>query len=144
MLNTEYQYDVFVSYRHQEPDQTWVRNTLVPRLKAEELRVCIDYECFRLGVALVKEMARAVESSRYTLAVLSPAYLTSNFTDLENVMAEHIGLEERQRRLIAIMYKQCKPRLGIRVPTGLNMTSEAEFEANLARLVNTLRQSPDL
>ncbi len=49
---------------------------------------------FRLGAPLVVEMARAVEQSRYTLAVLSPAYLTSNFAELENVLAEHLGLEQ--------------------------------------------------
>ena len=40
---------------------------------------------------------RAVESSTYTLAVLTPTYLESTFTELENVLAEHLGLEERER-----------------------------------------------
>ena len=68
-------YDVFISYRHHEPDLTWVRTTLLPRLRVAGLKVCIDYDCFRLGAPLVLEMARAVEQSRYTVAVLSPAYL---------------------------------------------------------------------
>ena len=42
-------YDVFISYRQQEPDKSWVRHTLLPSLKSEGLRVCIDFECFRLG-----------------------------------------------------------------------------------------------
>ena len=27
-------YDLFISYRHREPDKTWVRQTLVPRWAA--------------------------------------------------------------------------------------------------------------
>jgi hypothetical protein len=144
MSSSEYTYDVFISYRHQEPDQAWVRNTLVPRFKAEGLRVCVDYECFRLGAPLVLEMARSVEQSRYTLAVLSPAYLTSNFAELENVIAEHLGLEESQRRLLAVMREPCKPRLGMRARLWLDMTDDNNFEANTARLVNELKQSPEL
>ena len=85
-------YDVFVSYRHQEPDKTWVRKTLFPRLGDAGLRACIDFRDFRLGVPLVTEMERAVEQSRYTLAILSPAYLKGNFAAFENVLSQHLGL----------------------------------------------------
>jgi len=84
-----------------------------------------------------------VEQSRYTLAVLSPAYLTSNFTELENVLAEHLGLEQSQRRLLAVIYQPCNPRLGIRARLMLDMTDADEFETNLARLADELQQAPD-
>jgi hypothetical protein len=133
-------YDVFISYRQKEPDKTWVRKTLVPELEAEEIRVFIDYRDFRLGAPLILEMARAVESSRYTLAILSPTYLESNFTELENVLAEHIGLEESQRRLLAVMREHCRPRLGLRARLWLDMTDDTELDANIARLIYELRQ----
>jgi len=136
-------YDIFISYRHQQPDKTWVRKTLLPQLEAQGLRACIDYRDFRLGTPLVKEMERAVEQSRYTLAVLSPVYLTSNFTELENVLAEHLGLEQSQRRLLAVLYQPCNPRLGMRARLMLDMTDADEFELNLARLADELRQAPD-
>src|SRR5262249_37177886 len=44
------------SYRHHEPDKTWVRKTLFPRLRDEGLRVCIDFRNFRLGTPVVTEM----------------------------------------------------------------------------------------
>jgi len=116
----------------------------VPGLKAAALRICIDYESFRLGAPLVLEMARAVEQSRYTLAVLTEAYVASNFTELENVLAEHLGLEQSQRRLLAIFRDRAKPRLGMRARLMLDMTDEADFEANVARLVEALKQPPDL
>jgi hypothetical protein len=133
-------YDVFISYRHQEPELSWVRKTLLPRLRAEGLNVCIDHDCFRLGAPLVLEMARAVEQSRYTLAVLSPAYLRSNFAELEGVLAEHLGLEQGQRRLLMIVREPCTPRLGMRARLWLDMTDDAEFESGIARLADELRR----
>lgn len=139
----DFTYDVFVSYRHQEPGKTWVRKTLVPRLEAEGLHVCVDFNCFRLGRPLVLEMARAVEESRYTLAILSPAYLESNFTELENVLAEHLGLEKGQYRLLAIIREDCTPRLGMRANLMLDMTDDSQFDSDVARLVYQLRLSPN-
>src|SRR5262249_54927010 len=141
----EFKYDVFLSYRQQEPDKTWVRKVLLPRLeKDSHLRVCIDYRNFRLGSPLVLEMAKAVEQSRYTLCVLSPTYLESNFTELENVLAEHLGLEKSQRRLLAIMRQACTPRLGMRARLWLDMTDDNEFEINVARLAHELRQPAEI
>jgi len=140
----EFKYDVFISYRHQEPDKTWVRKVLLPRLEREtDLRACIDHRDFQIGAPLVLEMARAVEQCRYTLAVLSPVYLESNFTELENVLAEHLGLEKSQRRLLAILRQPCTPRLGIRARLCLDMTDDSEFELNVERLLYELRQQPE-
>lgn len=141
---SEFVYDVFISYRQQEPDKAWVRKTLVPKLEANGLRACIDYRDFRLGAPLIKEMERAIEHSRYTLAVLSPAYLKSNFTELENILAEHLGLERSQRRLLIVMREACTPRLGMRARLWLDMTNDDEFEINVTRLVYELQQSPDV
>jgi hypothetical protein len=142
-LTDEYVYDVFLSYRRQEPDRSWVRKTLLPRLEAQGLRACVDFRDFRLGAPLVLEMARAVEESRYTLAVLSPVYLESNFTELENVLAEHLGLEKSQRRLLAIMREPCTPRLGISARLWLDMTDDSEFELNVERLIYELQRRPE-
>ena len=133
-------YDVFISYRQQDPDGAWVRGVLVERLRAAGLRVFVDYESFRLGAPLVLEMARGVEQSCYTLAVLSPAYLESNFTELESVLAEHLGLETSERRLLMVRRAPCEPRLGMRARLWLDMTSDDEVERNLPRLVAALRE----
>ncbi len=139
----EFKYDVFLSYSQHEPEKTWVRKVLLPRLEKElGLHVCIDYRDFRLGAPLVLEMARAVEKSRYTVAVLSPAYLESNFTELETVLAEHLGLERSQRRLLAVMRPSCSPRLGLRARLWLDMTQDGEFEVDVERLIYELRQEP--
>ena len=138
-----FKYDVFLSYRGQDPDKTWVRKTLYPRLKAEGLKVCLDAVDFRLGEPVIHEMERAVTESRYTMAVLTPAYLTSNFTDFENVIAQHLGLEQSQRRFLGLLREPCNPRLGIRALYYLDMTDDDEFDLGIARLATQLRESPD-
>jgi hypothetical protein len=140
----EFAFDVFVSYRQQEPDMTWVRETLVPALTASSLKVFVDYEDFRLGRPVITEMERGVEKSRYTLSVLSPAYLESNFATLEAILADHLGMENSQRRLLAIMREPCRPRLGMRARLWLDMTKDKDFETNLKRLVYELKQPPTL
>lgn len=132
-------YDVFVSYRQQPPDGPWVREVLVPHLLAADVRVCVDYRDFRLGVPLVLQMADAVERSRLTLAVLTPAYTRSAFSELESVLAEHLGLEQAERRLVAVLRETSEQRLGMRARLWLDLTDESTSEAGLARLVTELR-----
>ena len=140
----EYTYDVFISYRQQEPDKSWVRKTLVPALETAKLKVCIDYRDFHLGAPVVKEMERGVVQSRYTLAVLSPAYLKSNFTDFEQVLATQLGLEKTQRRLLAILREECDPGLALHARLWLDMTDNNEFQTNMARLIYELHQPSDI
>lgn len=136
-------YDVFVSYRHDPDDAAWVRGQLVPRLRADGFEVCIDHTSFRLGTPIVQEMARAVEESRYTLAVLTPAYLQSSFAELENVLAEHLGLELTQRRLLCVLRAPTAVPLRMRARAWLDMTDDATFEEEAARLCDELRRDPD-
>lgn len=102
----------------------------------------MDYKCFTLGRTILEEMQRAVAESRYTLAVLTPAYLESNFTELENIMAQHLGLEEGQYRLLSVIREECKPDLRMRINLMLDMTDDREFEMNMSRLVDRLRLPP--
>ncbi len=127
---------MFVSYRHQDPGKTWVRKRLVPALESAGVRVLVDYRDFRLGEPVVREMARAIETSRFTVGVLTPAYLESEFCDLEPVMAEYLGMEEKSRRLMLVMREPCRPRIDLRSRLWLDMTSDEDFEENVAKLVS--------
>jgi TIR domain len=137
-----YAHDVFISYRHVPPDREWVRGKLVPALDAAGISVCVDYRSFRLGAPLVIEMGRAVEQSRYTLAVLTPNYLAGTFAELENVLAEHLGLERHEQRLLLVMLRDCQPRLGLRARLWLDMREPGDFTPAVARLIGELRPLP--
>jgi hypothetical protein len=142
--NDQFVYDAFVSYHDAEPDRAWVRTILLPRLTEAGLRVC-DHRDFRLGWPRVTEIARSVELSRYTLAVLTPRYPESSFTELADILAEHLGLETAAQRLITINRRQSvseyiEPRLGLRARVALDMTDDNEFDDHLERLIAGLRQ----
>ena len=61
--DTEFAYDVFISYSH--ADQVW--GWLVPCLKQASLAVCTDRESFDVGVPALVNMDNAVAASRHTL-----------------------------------------------------------------------------
>ena len=56
---TDYRYDVFISYSHQDGD--WVWKYLLPRLERAGLRVCIDTRDFEIGTPSLVNMERAVD-----------------------------------------------------------------------------------
>jgi TIR domain len=134
----EFSYDVFVSYSHRDPVRTWVRSVLVPKLEAAGLRVSVDYR-FHLGAPLVAEMERAIEQSRYTLAVLSPDYLANEFTDLERVFAEQFGLEEGGRRLIGVMREPSRLPLRFQLRVVFDLSKVEDRPEDLSRLVQQLQ-----
>ena len=140
-LSDPREYDVFLSYRHHEPDKTWVRKTLYPKLQEAGVRACIDFRDFRLGEAIITEMERAVIGSRYTLAILTPKYLEGNFAEFENLIAQHLSLEESAQRLLLVLREPCQPSLRLRYKLWLEMTNDVEFEENFPRLVETIRAS---
>jgi len=139
--NDGYKYDVFISYVAKDADKTWVRKTLLPSLESKGLKVAIDSH-FRLGVPLLTSMERAIQQSRYTIIILSPSYLENSYGEFENLVAQHLGLEESKYRLIPIMREECRPRLGLRILFLLDMTNEDEFADNIERLIYQLWQPP--
>jgi hypothetical protein len=138
MESQHFAYDAFISYRQREPGRSWVRNVLVPQLEAAGVRVCADYRCFRLGEPFVTEMERAVEQSRFTVAVLTPAYFESGFTEFENVLADHLALEEQAKRLLMVRREDCEAPARLRYRLWLDMRTDEEVGEGLPRLIDAL------
>jgi hypothetical protein len=66
-------HDLFISCA--KADLIWVEGYLLPALGLPKERV-ITQEAFRPGAPEVSEFDRAVSTSRFTVLVLSPSYLT--------------------------------------------------------------------
>ena len=81
---TDYRYDIFISYSHQDAD--WVWQKLLPRLEGAGLRVCIDTRDFEIGTPSLVNMESAVDRSRHTLLVLTAAWVESEWTDFESLL----------------------------------------------------------
>jgi hypothetical protein len=134
-------YDAFVSYRRVVPDKTWVEQVLVPRLEALGLRICLAHRDFRLGAPRIREMERAVERSRYTLAVFTPRYLDGAFEDFQLLLGEHQAVETREPRLIPLMREECALPLGIRTTERLDVSDQEFEESTVQRLAQRLREA---
>ncbi len=129
-------YDVFISYSHQ--NDKWVQEWLLPRLKAVGLKVCIDFRDFDPGAPSVAEMERAVLKSRKTCLVLTPAYLASEWSEFENVMAQTLDPAAHQRRLLPLLLEPCELPLRIGMLTYLDFTQPERAEFQLERLIGAL------
>ena len=139
----EFEYDAFVSYRREDPeDRAWTERTLVPALESRGLRLCLEHRDFRLGRARVNEIERAVQSSRYTIGVFSPAYLDGAFQGFEEVLASHETIERKVPRFLPLVRRPCPLRLRQRMTTTLDLSDPAEVEAGLQRLALALVESP--
>jgi hypothetical protein len=133
-------YDAFVSYRRVMPDREWVEQVLVPKLETLGLKLCLAHRDFRLGAPRIREMERAVEASRYTLAVLTPRYLEGTFEEFQTLLAQHQSLEAHAPRFIPLMRDDCRPALGIRTTEWLDVADSELEDATLQRLAQRLRE----
>lgn len=99
-------YDVFLSYA--SDDREWVTRMLLAPLEAENLRTCIDYRDFVPAAPTLNEIERAIHSSRKTLFIFSPAYLQSEWTELEQLVLHTVDPANRQRRFLVIKRAPCE------------------------------------
>jgi WD40 repeat protein len=132
----EYQYDVFISYSH--TDKEWVHGWLLPRLEAASLRVCIDFD-FDVGVPSLVNMERAVDNSRRTLLVLTPAWVESEWTEFETLLTQTTDPAARRRRLLPLLLQPCQPPHRIAMLTYADFSQEEEWESQLQRVVAAVR-----
>jgi hypothetical protein len=134
---TTHRYDVFISYSH--TDQEWVKNWLLPRLEAAGLHVCIDYRDFDVGVPSLVNIERAVDDSRRTLLVLTPAWVESAWTEFESLLTQTTDPAARQCRLLPLVLQTCQPPPRIAMLTYADFSRPDECEAQLPRLVKAIR-----
>jgi hypothetical protein len=133
--------DAFISYSH--TDREWVLGRLLPRLEAAGLSVIIDERDFEVGVPSLINMERAVERSQYTIAVLTPAWLESEWTEYESLLVGVADPTGRKRKLVPLMLVPCNPPVRIGILTYADFTQPQNWEPQFVRLVAQLgRPSP--
>jgi hypothetical protein len=137
---SKYRYDAFISYSHE--DSAWVRDTLLPCLEGEGLRVCIDFRDFEPGVPCLVNMENAVDHSCKTLLVLTPNWVASEWTEFEALLIQTRDPAGRGRRILPLMVQQCELPPRLEVFTYLDLTDPAEFDFQMRRLVAAIRSAP--
>lgn len=129
-------YDVFISYSSQ--DKGWVRGELLTLLEAAGLKVFIDFRDFQLGAPSVTEVERGVTTSRKTLLVLTPAYLTSAWTAFENLMLQTLDPINQSLRLIPLLKARCDLPTRIGFLTYVDFTDSADHKLAWQKLLTGL------
>jgi hypothetical protein len=138
----EYRYDAYISYADQEPDSSWVWNTLLPRLEKAGLRVAVSGDVEQPGVARVVGVERGIRQAKRTVIVLSEAYLADGMANFENVLGQTLDVQEGTYRLLpvkiaAIEQGRLPARLGMLTPVDVTRPRRAEREMD--RLVRALQ-----
>ena len=82
-------YDAFVV--HAAADESFVQGYLLPELGLAPERVLVP-GTLELGRFILGEIERGVRSSRVTIVVLSPAYMTDHWAVFGEQLAAHVGL----------------------------------------------------
>ncbi len=79
----QYQYDVFVSYRREDPVKTWVSQFFVPELRQwlqalrGSNRVFFDEDGIDAGMSFAPKLAQALTHSQIMICVWTPGYFQS-------------------------------------------------------------------
>jgi len=130
-------FDVFVSYS--PADREWVWQTLLPRLEEAGLRVCLDERDFEIGIPRLVNIERAVDNSRYTLIVMTPAWVNDQWNDLESLLVGSTDPAGRKGRLKPCMLKPCEPPRRIAMLDYADLTRPESREMQLKRLIASLK-----
>ncbi|MDQ2809423.1 MAG: TIR domain-containing protein [Chloroflexota bacterium] len=124
-------YDLFVSYA--DADTAWVQGYLLPALGLPDARVML-HDKFALGDSEVHGFEDAVQQSRYTLIILSPAYQQDRWAAFSENLAFHSGLDATGPRLIALKLEPCRLPPHLDMSTLLDCTEAGKQDAEIARL----------
>jgi hypothetical protein len=132
----EYSHDVFVS--HSGEDAAWVMDELLPQLEAAGLRVMIADRDFQAGVPILDNIEQAIECCARTIVVLSPAWVEGQWTGFESLLAGTRDVENRTRKLLPIVLKECQPRGRIAVLHSISFVNPPRRVEAMARLLKQL------
>ena len=124
-------YDLFISYA--ETDQAWVDGYLRPALGLDPARVLTPRD-FRLGESVAAEFERGVTSSRFTLLVLSPAFLADRWAEFGEGLVSFSAVDEGRNRLLALTLHSCQAPLRLRFRESLDCTDWTRWDDEAARL----------
>ncbi len=128
-------YDTFISYRHQNPDRAFARKILA-LLESKGLKVAVDERDFAPNKRFLTEMERCIKQSRFTLAILSPRYLDSEFC-LEEAVIRKVGdMGESKRRLVPLIIEKVEMPIWLYGIAGIDFTADDPLVDPCLRLLN--------
>lgn len=125
----EHAFDLFVV--HAAADADFVRGYLLPALNLPSPRVLL-VDDLTPGALVVSEIARGVSRSRFTIAVLSPAYLKDRWAMFGEQLASYMSVEDVH--VIPLRLTDCQIPLQLESRVALDFTDRLGWEEQTARL----------
>ncbi len=120
---------------HAAADADFVRGYLLPALNLPAAQVLL-IDALPLGGVIVSEIDRGVSRSRFTVAVLSPAYLADRWAEFGEQLASHLSTGDV--RVIPLRLTSCELPLRLDARVSLDFTDQARWESETARLRDLL------
>ncbi|MCP4141946.1 MAG: toll/interleukin-1 receptor domain-containing protein [Chloroflexi bacterium] len=133
---TDYKYDVFISYSH--ADEDWVVNTLLPTIEDAGIKACIDFRDFVPGKPSRANMRDAVKESAYTLLVMTPAWMASEWTAFEGLLSFLHDPAGSKQRTVPLLKEECEIPEDIQIFTYIDFTREDREEIAWSQLFTAL------
>ncbi|MBX0329098.1 toll/interleukin-1 receptor domain-containing protein [Oscillochloris sp. ZM17-4] len=129
LSSTLYKKDVFISYSHKNGQ--WVREKLLPALEQRGFSVIIDIRDFQAGSFSVEEMQRGVIDCKRVLIVLTPDYISSEWSKFENAMAQTQDPGALQRKLIPVLLENTSIPLRLQILHYRDLTNDDQQQWEL-------------
>jgi WD40 repeat protein/energy-coupling factor transporter ATP-binding protein EcfA2 len=137
-MTKEWAYDLFVSYA--DADKEWVEGYLLDALK--DAGVLYHSEsAFALGVPRIEAFEEAIQKSKRTLLVISPAFLVDDFAGFTRILGVSYGAEIGTWPIIPLIrHSVPKLPLSLKMLTPLIATNETEQKAAIEHLCRELQR----
>jgi hypothetical protein len=129
ILFAGYDFDLFVVFA--DTDRDFVCDYLLPALNLPRSRIFLSDE-LAIGEMRISEIERGVSSSRFTLAVLSPAYLADCLASFGEELASYISL--KSVRIIPLLLISCSLPLRLDARVALDFTIRSNWDSEVTRL----------
>jgi ankyrin repeat protein len=126
---TAFDYDLFVIYA--KADAPFVHEVLMPAANLAPERALL-VEDLTPGAPRVTEIERGIAGSRFTLIVLSHAYLADDWATFGELLANHLSVADP--RLIPVRVDDCELPIRLELRVALDFRRREEHESEGARL----------
>ena len=98
--------EIFIS--HAKADRPWLGRELLPRLEEANLVFRLDYIDFKIGAPKASEIVRFLKECKRTILVISPAYVRSEWSELEFLLMTFLDPAARRRKCLPILWMACE------------------------------------
>lgn len=135
-----YNYDFFISFA--DADADWVQGYLIPNLGLSSDRL-MTRENFPVGSNKVAEFERAITQSRYTLLILSPAFLKDEWSAYGDALVAGARVIDARNQLIPLKRKTCELPLHLEIINELDFTGDYKKQQRELKRLRGLLNLPE-